>query len=342
MTTPAFETMPDPLAGRPIEQVSIAIVTGLCQLRCIYCPTHDIQRSKGFVDVDFVERLIDEVRPRIVNLQGYGEPTMHPDFERLVEIAKGEGRIAKFFSHLNRWTPEIAEVVVGRGVDQVIVSIDAFDPETYAAIRRRGSLDDLMRGVNLILEAKQRHGTSSPELLFNTVIFKDNVEQISRAAAFAAEVGEGQPVYELVNDYGLDTIRLLNLDGTVETEQELLAVRELALAHGWQRTLQNVDFNLDSLRAASVDEFVCHRPWRLLTVRENGEVIPCGEYHEAQECFGNVMTTPVDEVWNSEAARAFRATLSSGRSQLEVCSRCTVNEGATADLFDPWRDVDDR
>lgn len=337
-TRPTAITHPDPLAGRPIEQVSIAVVTGLCQLRCIYCPTHHIERSRGFVDVAWARSLIEAVKPRIVNLQGYGEPTMHPGFAELLAVAKDDGRIAKFFSHLNHWTPALADLVVLCEVDQIIVSIDAFDPETYAAIRRRGSLTNLVEGVQMIVDAKRRHEIDVPELLFNTVVFDDNTDQISRAAGFALQVGEGQPVYEIVNDYGLDWLKPLNLTRAAATELALLEVRAIAVKEGWTRTIQNVDFNLAALRSMSVDEFTCHRPWRLLTVRENGDVIPCGEYHEAQECFGNVATSSLDEIWDGPSARSFRARLLAGRSNLEVCSRCTVNEGATADLFDPWND----
>src|SRR5262245_42480892 len=117
----------DALAGRHIEQVSIAIVTGICNLRCIYCPTHDIRRARGFVDPAFVRQLLADAQPRIVNLQGYGEPTLHPDFEGLLRLAAEQGRIVKFFSHLNRWTRELAELVVEVGVHQIIISVDAFE-----------------------------------------------------------------------------------------------------------------------------------------------------------------------------------------------------------------------
>src|ERR1043166_3516281 len=106
----SVKTLPvgDACVGGRIEQVSIAIVTGICQLKCIYCPTHDIQRGRGFVDVDFLADLLAEVQPQIVNLQGYGEPSLHPDFQRIVRISKAGKRIVKFFSHLNYWTEALA------------------------------------------------------------------------------------------------------------------------------------------------------------------------------------------------------------------------------------------
>jgi radical SAM protein with 4Fe4S-binding SPASM domain len=329
--------LPDACAGRPIEQVSIAVVTGICQLRCIYCPTHDIKRGKGFVDVEFFRSLVNSVKPRIVNLQGYGEPTLHPDFERLLRLAADDGRIVKFFSHLNRWTPELARLVVDVGVHQIIVSIDAFSKEKYAQIRKNGNLDDLCATVREIKRSKEVFGRDKPELLYNTVVIHDTVDEIPRAFDFAEEMGDGQPVFELVNDYGFVKIAALAERRLERLHDALLAARNRAVALGWKRSVQNIDFNIDSVNVPDPDQFVCYRPWRLLTVTENGDVIPCGEYHEGQVVFGNVRESSIDTVWEGRVARAFRAELLRGRSRLEVCSRCTVNEGATVDLFHPWQ-----
>lgn len=328
----------DACSGRPIEQVSIAVITGLCQLRCVYCPTHDIRRARGFVDVDFFASLLAAARPRVVNLQGYGEPTMHPEFERLLRIASSEGRMVKFFSHLNRWTPELARFVVEVRVRQIIVSIDAFEPRKYALIRRNGRLAEVCASVRTIIASKRELRSDQPELLYNTVVIGDTVEEIPKAFDFALDMGDGQPVFELVNDYGMDKIAALAETRADRLRAALLAARERAVELGWRRTLQNLEFNLASVEVADPDRFVCHRPWRLLTVTENGDAIPCGEYHEAQVVFGNLRTTPLEEVWDGPRARAFRADLLGGRSRLAVCSRCTVNEGATADLFDPWKE----
>lgn len=324
--------------GRNIEQVSIAIVTGICQLKCIYCPTHDIRRAKGFVEVEFLENLLTEVQPKIVNLQGYGEPSLHPDFQRIVKLSKAGGRIVKFFSHLNFWSEGLARFVVENEVNQIIVSIDGFEKEKYAAIRRKGSFDELKKGIHYILKAKRELLSNKPELIFNTVVIHETVDEINRAIDFAVEVGEGQPVYELVNDYGTDKIGALAETNIPRLREEFLKAKERAADLGWKRTLQNIEFNLDSLEVGNPDKFVCYRPWRLLTVTENGDVIPCGEYHEAQVVFGNLKSTPLQKVWDSPEAIAFREKLLQGRTKLPVCSRCTVNEGATADLFEPWKE----
>ena len=327
---------PNPCAGRPIEQVSIAVVTGLCQLRCVYCPTHDIQRARGFVDVDFVASLLGQVQPRIVNLQGYGEPTLHPEFRRLVTLARQHAPIVKFFSHLNRWTAELADFVVEAGVRQVIVSLDATDRVTYARVRRRGDFDDLLAGVRFLSDAIDRSGAVHPEILYNIVVVRDTVEQISKVVEFVRGLGLGQPVYELVNSYGDAAIGALEEPDRALVRHQLLTARAKAAEFGWMRTLQNIDFNLASLEEVDVDAFRCYRPWRLLTVLEDGGVVPCGEYHEGQVLFGNLRNQSVAEVWDGPSARGFRERLLQGRSGLEVCRRCTVNEGATADFFDTW------
>ena len=318
--------------GLRIEQVSISVVSGLCQLRCIYCPVPDLKRPAGLLDVSLLESVLEQVDPRVVNLQGYGEPSLHPNFLEILRIAKGGGRFVKFFSNLHGWSEELIRGVVGLNANQIIVSVDTFDKHAFKEIRLGGNLDEVLQAARRLIEVRGVGG--HPEIVWNCVIMERTVGLLVRSCEMVLELGIGQPVFEMLNDYGINRIKELATSRISEVREALLAARTVALAANWERTLQNIDFNLEALEPTSLDHFECRRPWRLLTVLDTGDVIPCGEFHDGQVVFGNLTLSCLDEVWQGNAAYSFRNQLMMGRSKIPICSRCTVNEAATADLFE--------
>ena len=324
----------EPLVGWRIEQLSISIISGLCQLRCVYCPAQYLKRPSYLLDVSLFKSLLDQVKPKIVNLQGYGEPTLHPNFIEIMRLAKGAGRIVKFFSNFQGWSNELAKSVVELGIDQIIISIDTFDPVKYAIVRCGGCIDEVLKTVRLLAKIRKDLGRNNPEIIWNCVIMRDTVGEIEHTCTVIRKMGIGQPVFEMINDYGISKISFLAEPNISLVHAALLKARAIALESGWHRTLQNIDFNLESLVLSNLDYFRCFRPWRLLTVMDDGNVVPCGEFYEGQIVFGNLKNSTIDQVWQGSKARSFRSKLLHSRLNLPVCSRCTVNEKATTDLFD--------
>ena len=91
----------------------------------------------------------------------------------------------KFFSNRNGWPSDLAQFLVEEGVDQIIVSVDAFDDATYSAIRRKGRLADVRQEVGRLIEAKRALRRAEHALSFNTVVFKNSVAQVAGAIKFA-------------------------------------------------------------------------------------------------------------------------------------------------------------
>ena len=88
-----FRSLLAGLFSRNLDWLQVA-VTSHCNASCAYCP-HTIYRrqwqSRHLSLTTFQRLLPDLQRVRLVYLQGWGEPFLHPDFFTLVSLAKQAG-----------------------------------------------------------------------------------------------------------------------------------------------------------------------------------------------------------------------------------------------------------
>src|SRR5881275_2733628 len=134
---------------------------GQCNLRCRMCPIEF--RKDGppngppaFIDFDTFTRLVDQFLPGLeeLQLQGLGEPLMHPRFYDMVAYAAGRGVKVSTNSNLTLLNPARAERLVTCGLDELHVSIDGATAETYEFIRERGRFATVVGNVEHLQAAK--------------------------------------------------------------------------------------------------------------------------------------------------------------------------------------------
>lgn len=72
-------------------------LTNRCNLNCVYCSDNDLRKRQGkqqSLDYEVIERLFSDLAEggtKGVVLEGGGEPTLYPDFDRVVKYAKDKG-----------------------------------------------------------------------------------------------------------------------------------------------------------------------------------------------------------------------------------------------------------
>src|SRR4051794_14764784 len=135
---------------------------GQCNLRCRMCPIPFRQDGPpygppAFMDFDTFTRLIDQF-PDLdeLQLQGLGEPMMHPRLFDMVAcaVARGVKRVSTN-SNMTLLNPDRAERCVASGLTELHVSIDGATAGTYEHIRVRAKFDRVVANVEL-LQATRR------------------------------------------------------------------------------------------------------------------------------------------------------------------------------------------
>lgn len=112
-------------------------LTNRCNLRCVYCSDLELRERQGndaFLDYDILSRLFEDLAKggtKGVVFEGGGEPTLHPDFGKLVRRAK-ENNLA--VGLITNGTVRLDELVL-KGLEWIRVSLDASNAEEYISLK---------------------------------------------------------------------------------------------------------------------------------------------------------------------------------------------------------------
>lgn len=340
-------------AGPLIAYIEVA---ARCNLRCPMCPiTVDPRYAPGsglpaLLSAALFDRL-SGVFPtlRRAHLFGLGEPFLNPHLVHYVERLAAAGVETWTTTNATLVTTERADAVARAGLAHVNVSIDGATPETYARIRRGGRLEEAVRGIRALSEARRRHGR--PRLVLSMVTMASNLRELPDLVDLCASCGGDGVFAEELYSYSHPAIEELyareHLGNLAREERREIfeEARQRARRHGLEFTSRVAESpsvvrarSLPSLPAAGSPgsgasapalPFPCSEPWSTINVNAAGEVRTC--------CFNDRVFGRLDEetaeaIWNGEAYAELRREHSEGRTS-DGCARC-VTAGRV--MKSPW------
>ncbi len=137
--------------GRRIHYLRISL-TDRCNLRCVYCmPEEMVFRPNPELMQDDELLLLVQLFVRLgfdkFRLTG-GEPTVRAHIVDLVrEIAQTPGVNSLSMTTNGVLLERLARPLVDAGLKRVNISIDTMEPEKFKQLTRRGSIEDVWRGI---------------------------------------------------------------------------------------------------------------------------------------------------------------------------------------------------
>ena len=233
-------------------------VCSLCQLACPGCPT--IQGGKealvggGMLDPDRF-RVFLERNPGLerVELAAYGEVFLHKRLPEILACASEHGVATSIGcgANLNHASEEALEAVVRYGVTRIRCAIDGATNESYRTYRINGDLKRVFANIETINRFKRQYQSSTPELIYQFVVFGHNEHEMKAAAVLARMLDmkiyfriNASPELHPVNDRARVRAMVGYADRQeyTETRKESLC-RELC-SHMWTRPQINWDGRL--------------------------------------------------------------------------------------------------
>jgi uncharacterized radical SAM superfamily Fe-S cluster-containing enzyme len=195
---------PDPASATPVDRgcpfdcgpctaheqnvaLPIVPITSACNLDCPICYTHNKNDGAWHMSAAELEAVLRHLRAaaperRIINITG-GEPTMHPDFARLIELCVREGiHRVTISTHGLRFLndePLVAELARLRA--RVVLSFDALDGAGNRALLG----GDFLAGKQRVLALLDRHGVATT--LLPVIARGHNDHDLGRLATLALD-----------------------------------------------------------------------------------------------------------------------------------------------------------
>jgi cyclic pyranopterin phosphate synthase len=171
--------------NRPIEYLRIS-VTDRCNLRCVYCmPEEGVEQLPredmlSYEEIARLARIVAGMGIHKMRITG-GEPLARKGIVRLVRLLAAIPGVDDLAMTTNgTLLAGAAEGLARAGLKRVNISLDTLRPERYAAMTRRGRLEDVLAGI----AAAERAGLTPIKI--NVVVVRgvndDEVPELARRA----------------------------------------------------------------------------------------------------------------------------------------------------------------
>jgi radical SAM protein with 4Fe4S-binding SPASM domain len=319
----------------PPEEIYLE-VTNRCNLRCRTCPQF-FGMAERFHDLSW-ERFLEITGQfpclRRVVLHGIGEPLLNPNLGRMVRHLKARDAYVLFNSNGLLLRGARARDLASSGLDELRVSIDGGTAATYQTVRGVDGFHRILGNLRRFVALKRELGVETPRLSLWVTGMKTTVGDLPELVRVAA-------AHDVCEVY---LQRLVYSERGIATHDQALygkaAPEERAAVEQAERLAADLGVTLRGSGelgpAALVDRPAagdapwrgCHRPWRLLYITANGNVLPCcvapfTGVPYARITLGNLNSQSVAEVWNGDRYRAWRSTMLAGEPP-PACKGCGV------------------
>ncbi|NEC89964.1 radical SAM protein [Streptomyces sp. SID12501] len=287
-------------------------LTQNCNLRCPMCRFGEKYDPKLNLDEAVFDRLTEELFPtaHVVDLRGWGESTMLPQFGEFVARAvKHRVQLRLVTNGMVNRRP-VWDMMM-RAHAMVTVSCDAASPELFAKLRAGGTIERLVGTVESLVEARDRHGAPRENVCLNVVSSIDNLGELADIVRLAARLDVPLvSIHPLVT--GLDDPSHLRND--LERTQQ--AYEEAAETGRREGVVVQLGAAPDPSLALPdmVRRPACMHPWSYAYVRYNGQIGFCDHLigGDSDYTFGSVADQSFEEIWNGRQWQGLRAAHVSG------------------------------
>ena len=312
-------------------------VTNRCNLLCTTCPrTYEELEPPADMSWELFRSIVDQV-PDLVRavLHGVGEPMLVANLPRMVRYLKDRGVYVLFNTNGTVLSERNGRALIGAELDELRVSLDASNRESFKAVRGRDYFTRIVRNVRAFRELQEREGHTKPQVSAWLTGLKETVRELPAFVKLAAEVGIKEVYLQRLVFFAQSAIGKARPDQALFEQLTREEAAYLRQAEDLARSL-GVTFSASgaasepglSLKRANDGSpwSLCRRPWSLMYFTANGRALPCciapfSQHGYDNYTLGDATQQTLREIWNGSAYREFRKTLLSDKPST-ACANC--------------------
>src|SRR5208282_3927335 len=122
-------------------------------------------------------------------LHGVGEPMLVKNLPRMVRYLKDRGTYVLFNTNGTVLNEKNGRALIDAELDELRVSFDAANAETYRAIRGKNYFNRILKNVRAFRELQEREGKLKPRVSAWLTGMRETVEQLPEFVRVAADTG---------------------------------------------------------------------------------------------------------------------------------------------------------
>lgn len=279
----------------PFPEVLRLEPAATCNFRCIHCPTGLGLSPAGLMSKETFNVIFDKIKKfhfRAIVLYHGGEPLLNKYFYSMVKRLRPLADKIKTNTNGSLFNDKNITAILDCGIDLVVLSLDGLSAEENDQIRVGCDFYKVIESLKKLLQLKLKLGLSKPEICIHNAQIADNNSFVP------GEVKKPQYIVEALGE----------LSGQVSWDP--------IQAYLWPGLPIPV---LGSIPGRNF----CDSAVNTITIRWNGDVVPCCNDLTNRMVMGNVLREDIEEIWNNEKYEKLRQDINSFNPP-PLCHNCSV------------------
>jgi MoaA/NifB/PqqE/SkfB family radical SAM enzyme len=311
--------------------------TNRCNLLCTTCPrTYEELEPPADMSWELFRTIVDQV-PTLARavLHGVGEPMLVRNLPRMVRYLKDRGAYVLFNTNGTVLNERNGRALIAADLDELRVSFDAANAESYRAIRGKNYFNRILKNVRAFRDLQEREGHTKPRVSAWLTGLRETIEELPDFVRVAADTGVKEVYLQRLvffNDRAIGKARpdqalyeQLSADEAVHIERAATLAKSLGVTFSASGAAAEPGLSLKRADEGSPWS-MCRRPWTVMYFTANGRALPCCIAPFSQRGYenytlGDATQQTLREIWTGPAYADFRKALLSDRPP-EACASC--------------------
>jgi len=294
-----------------------------CNFACTMCIVSRWKKGKRAEDmsVECFRRLIDEQYGLVeIKLNGLGEALMQgDDYFEMIRYARARRIWVRMTTNASLLhVKDNYRKLIDSGANEIDISIDGADRETFEAIRVQGDFEQVAENCKLLNGYAATVGRPSAKMW--TLVQAGNCANLPKHVALAYELGFKHLVFSLdLHGWGNESLEKRYKSVTARVERkELTALMTLGALLGVRVSFWNVAAKFDTDEPAHL----CPWPFERAVVTSDSRTVPCCMIGDPDAFeIGRGSGKGFTELWGGAEYAAFRQAHLDGNVP-QVCKGC--------------------
>jgi len=301
---------------KSVPQRLVLELTNTCNLSCIMCGRHAKEFKPTFFKLEWLDKfapIMEQISE--ITLFGWGEPTVHPKFEKILEYL-AQHPIKKYFLTNGMLLNRFSDLVVDT-VDILAISLDGAKPETNNKIRQGADFNQITNNIKCLVSKRNSSSGKRPHINFVMTLMQDNLHELPLMVELANDLGIEEVKAVYLTSFSQDLAPQVLFDQQEKVKKIFAETLALAQKHD---ILVKLPYIQGEDPAHNEPHKPCFVGWRDLFLGSDGFVRPCQS--TAQKFFNIQDYSDFTNIWNLSEYQTFRKSVNQTETMPTQCRHC--------------------
>ena len=277
-----------------------------CNLACVHCPTGVIEMARDVMKLEIFNKILIEIKKnkekiKTIVLYHGGEPFLNKNFFYMLEEIKkiNENFYIKTVSNGNVLNEKIIHKIIESDLNLIEFSLDGESADDNEKIRKKSKTSKALKNIKYLLKLKK-------DLLKNNLEIKICSTQFYKNKNDVKSDENPETANWILENFKDEDVSFKNF-----------------FAMQWPSMTEKLNGFEKVTAKNEEDKDYCDHVVNTLTIRSDGEVVPCCYDLTTELSMGNIASNSLEEIWNNSKYNKLRESINS-KKYISICNNCNV------------------